>query len=197
MPAPSLASAYVPQYLVDATKWNNGTRTVPVKARTTWSDLLDRWSDLLDRWSDLLDRHKHLLVCGPAGTGKSSLLWHIAGSLADQWLAGHPAPYLPVRVHARHLVKDRPIAETIHDAATRSLGSKLTRALPQSLFEDAPQPDVPWQVLIDGVDEIQDMASRGQSPQHDRGRTRGIALASRNRHPPVAGQRSRNAAQAH
>jgi hypothetical protein len=149
VPAPSLASAYVSQYLVDVTEWDNGRRTVPVEARTTWSDLLDR--------------HKHLLVCGPAGMGKSSLLWHIAGSLADQWLAGHPAPYLPVRVHARHLVKDRPIAEAIHDAAIRSLGSKLTRTLPQSLFEDTPQPDVTWLVLIDGVDEIQDMASRDKA----------------------------------
>jgi hypothetical protein len=144
---PALAEVYCPQDLVDLSAsrggqpGNAGPPDVP-------------------SWVGLLGRHRHLLVRGGPGAGKSTLLRHIATALAHDALAGHPADYLPVLFHARDLAAGQPLADAIHEGATRFLHTALVRGLPRGIFDSAPLPGVGWLVLIDGLDEIRDHEAR-------------------------------------
>lgn len=144
---PVLRDVYVDQDLIEWTERNEGEGG-------------DAGTPISFTWRQLLDRRRHLLLTAGPGTGKSSLLRHIADTLASDWLAGRHAPYVPVRLHARAFAEDKPLAEAIRDGVTTALGFRLFGELPLRFFQTAALPNVPWLVLVDGLDEIQDMNRR-------------------------------------
>ncbi|MEU7381724.1 MULTISPECIES: hypothetical protein [unclassified Streptomyces] len=116
-----------------------------------------------------LVRHQHLLITGEPGAGKSTLSSHLAWSLSRIWLrqdssldAPVDEPVLPVRVAARTL-----LGETASWSAV--LGRAVGRSLGHSLIVD-PDPRMfggrthgaRWMVLVDGLDEVADRASRAE-----------------------------------
>ncbi len=144
---PALDDVYLPQGLADLSR---DSGRAPTNAELVGAP----------EWARLLDRHRNLLVRGGPGAGKSTLLRQIAAALAHDALAGHPADYFPVLLHARDLATGQPLADAIHEAATRFLHTALIRQLPQGIFEAAPLPGVCWLVLVDGLDEIRDHKAR-------------------------------------
>ena len=83
---------------------------------------------------------QHLVITGPAGAGKSSLLRHIAGSIATGWLSHEEQARLPILIHARDLAAARPLAEALHAGATRTLAANLRQSLPEGFFDGTPLP---------------------------------------------------------
>ena len=147
---PALTEIYMPQDVVDIAPPDAGSSS-PANTPTA------------SGWTDLLEHHRHLLVYGGPGAGKSSLLRHIAGSLALDCLASGSEGSFPVLIHARHLAASMPVADAIQEGAIRELGGELSRGLPQGSFEAAPLPGRPWLVLVDGLDEIRDPAARNNA----------------------------------
>jgi hypothetical protein len=154
-PIPALATVYQHQAVVDRTQATADAG--PNTPRATESDV---GTQTPLAFEELLKRHRHVLLLGGPGLGKSSLLRHFTAAAATAWLKDRAVPYIPVIVHARHLASGKPLAEAIRDGAVGELASKLTRGLPVSLFESEPQPGLPWLVLVDGMDEVQDPARR-------------------------------------
>ncbi len=144
---PALRDVYVDQNLIDRTERNDGEGG-------------DADTPVSVTWRQLLDRRRHVLLTAGPGTGKSSLLRHIADILASDWLAGRHAPWVPVRLHARAFAEDKPLAQTIRDGVTTELGFRLFGELPLRFFQTAALPNVPWLMLVDGLDEIQEMDRR-------------------------------------
>lgn len=108
-----------------------------------------------------LEHQPHLLVEGAPGTGKSSLLRHVAQTLAAHRLdhrAGRRLP-VPVRVSAQELVSHpESMAASLAAAVTADLKHLLREALPPGLFAEPPlEPDSRWLVLVDAVDEVVDL----------------------------------------
>lgn len=115
---------------------------------------------------EVLGRHRHLLIQGAAGLGKSTLGYSLAGRLAKAWLDdGSPppmqTPLLPVVVPARVLA-DHPqttLAGAIAAAASAEVASYTETTLPLSAFTQ-PIDGVGWFVVIDALDEVPDLERR-------------------------------------
>ncbi|MFD8489478.1 hypothetical protein [Streptomyces sp. NPDC059712] len=116
-----------------------------------------------------LARHKHLLITGEPGAGKSTLSSHLAWSLSRIWLREETSleapvdePLLPIRVAARTLLGDTGSWSAILGrAARRSLGHSLIADPDPGLFRGRVQ-GARWLVLVDGLDEVADRASRAE-----------------------------------
>jgi hypothetical protein len=102
-----------------------------------------------------LGRHRHMLVEGRPGLGKSTLLHCLALEALDDGAVG-----VPVLVTARRLLAHGgDFAEALRQAAAEGLGMPVRR-LPDDMFERPPAPGRTWLVLVDAVDEIIDGAGR-------------------------------------
>ncbi|MEU1596006.1 hypothetical protein ABZ468_24900 [Streptomyces sp. NPDC005708] len=116
-----------------------------------------------------LVRHQHLLITGEPGAGKSTLSSHLAWSLSRIWLredsslkAPVDEPVLPVRVAARTLLGETDSWSAILTrAVSRSLGHSLIVDPDPALFRGRVQ-GARWMVLVDGLDEVADQASRAE-----------------------------------
>ncbi|MFH8597815.1 NACHT domain-containing protein [Streptomyces rimosus] len=116
-----------------------------------------------------LTRHQHLLITGEPGAGKSTLSSHLAWSLSRIWLreetcleAPVDEPLLPVRVAARTLLGEAGSwSAVLRQATCRSLGHSLIAEPPPDLFRGRVQ-GARWLVLVDGLDEVADRASRAE-----------------------------------
>jgi hypothetical protein len=115
-------------------------------------------------WHQAMDRSQHLWISAPAGAGKSSLLNHLAATIADQWLQRRSQKWLPVPVRARDLADGKAMTEALREAVQQGLGGLLRQPLPADTFECAP-PATRWLVLIDGFDEIRDPDRRKATMQ--------------------------------
>ncbi|MEV6162293.1 hypothetical protein AB0L71_10250 [Streptomyces sp. NPDC052052] len=116
-----------------------------------------------------LARHQHLLITGEPGAGKSTLSSHLAWSLSRIWLredtsleAPVDEPLLPIKVAARTLLGETGSwSATLGRAARRSLGHSLIADPDPGLFRGRVQ-GARWMVLVDGLDEVADRASRAE-----------------------------------
>ncbi|MBM2620041.1 NACHT domain-containing protein [Actinoplanes sp. LDG1-06] len=106
--------------------------------------------------------HRHLLIEGGPGTGKSTTARQICRELAAAWLKGDPAPagtgsqpLLPLLISARGLAGHIGLRwpEAIANAARAELGAVARLEVPYELLE-GPVDGVPWLVVIDGLDEV-------------------------------------------
>jgi hypothetical protein len=115
----------------------------------------------------MLARHRHVLLVGPAGAGKSTLMHYIALATASDWLDNDgqhvDVPFGPVvalRVRATLLASGRPITEAIAEAVNTDLAGYLPEKLEPELFARPPMPGAEWLLLVDGLDEILDSRRR-------------------------------------
>ncbi|MES4901635.1 MULTISPECIES: trypsin-like peptidase domain-containing protein [unclassified Streptomyces] len=104
---------------------------------------------------EILDRHRHVLIEGEAGAGKSTFTQQVARGSAD--VPGAGAREHAVRVPAVDLTGGAPLPTLLRESVHRRLGGHLRTELPRDLFEPA---DTGWLLLVDGLDEIVDTAAR-------------------------------------
>ncbi len=124
----------------------------------------------------LLEYHCGAQVIGGPGAGKSSLLRYITDVTASRWLDGQDAGYVPVRVPAKALCDGRALPDALAKAVVAEIGAKVTDLDLAGLFADEPVADVPWLVLVDGVDELLEGRLRHQALD---------AVAYHRRHSPT------------
>jgi len=108
------------------------------------------------------DLHRHLLLEGGPGSGKSTTARQICRELAAAWLEGDraavemaPSPLLPVLISARGLADHIGVRwpEAVANALRAELGAVARLDVPPELLEAAVD-GVPWLVVVDGLDEV-------------------------------------------
>ncbi|WP_189891666.1 NACHT domain-containing protein [Streptomyces xantholiticus] len=104
------------------------------------------------------------LLIGPPGCGKSTLLRIHVLDAADERTDGKRkrATAVPVLVPAVKLTGSEPLPEAMAEAVHELLGQYLPPdvSLTADFFEQCPDPQATWLVLVDGLDEIADHAAR-------------------------------------
>ena len=125
---------------------------------------VDTIKEALQRFDveELLKNNDGGLILGGAGSGKSSLMRHLVEVAAGGWLADTPTGFVPVLVPAQVLLGSLPINEAIAAALKPDFGTRLDDSDLASLFAARPVPDLPWLVLLDGLDEIFEPERRQQ-----------------------------------
>jgi hypothetical protein len=108
----------------------------------------------------LADRHEGAQVLGDPGVGKSSLVRHLAADSATRWLAGEVGEFVPIPLSARALAASGPLPRLLADGVTREVATMIDTPALMTMFERAPMPGVPWLVLVDGLDEVQNEFDR-------------------------------------
>ena len=141
--APQLTAVYLPQ------------RISPLPPVDQASYLLQS----LDPW-DVVRRNHSVLITGRPGAGKSSLLRHIVETSADVWLKGGSESFVPALIHADALTHDRPFTDALAAGVAHQLSTELDDSGPLRLLEEMPASDVPWLIVVDGIDEILDSVTR-------------------------------------
>jgi hypothetical protein len=115
----------------------------------------------------MLARHRHVLLVGSAGAGKSTLMHYIALTSASAWQDNDGqhvdlpfGPVVALRVRATLLASGRPITEAIAEAVNTDLSGYLPEKVDPELFARPPMPGAEWLLLVDGLDEILDARRR-------------------------------------
>jgi hypothetical protein len=144
----------------------------------------ERDQDEPDRISaDKLADHLGAQVLAVPGAGKSSLVRHLASESAKTWLRDGVGDHVPVPIKAVALTRGLPLPDALADGVSPVLSHRLDRAALVELLRDEPFPDVPWLVLVDGLDEVSDASARAvvikQIRDHRRHRTHRFLVTSR------------------
>jgi len=105
------------------------------------------------------------LILAGAGGGKSALLRRHLATGAGHWLAHGKGDRvhasIPVLVRATALPDSPLLAQGLAEATVDELGPYgLREALTSGFFSRSPSPQVPWLVMVDGLDEVPDRATR-------------------------------------
>ncbi|MEV8504454.1 NACHT domain-containing protein [Actinoplanes sp. NPDC051475] len=108
----------------------------------------------------VFDEHRHLLIEGGPGTGKSTTAGQVCRQLAASWLTGQECtlsatPLLPLLVTARALAAHVTSTwqEALAAAAFGGLGMSSGEHIEPELLADAVN-GVPWLIVVDGLDEV-------------------------------------------
>lgn len=114
--------------------------------------------------ADILTRHRHALIEGEPGSGKSTFTRHAARTAAAPWLSGEgegegTPEVCTIRVPAPDLAHAAPLPALLHRSVRQRLAAHLTTDPPADLFEPGTA-RISWQLLVDGLDEIVDPAAR-------------------------------------
>ncbi|OPC78988.1 hypothetical protein B4N89_33300 [Embleya scabrispora] len=114
---------------------------------------------------DTLGLHRHVLITGGAGQGKSTLSLQLAAALALAYESGetqgpHPERLLPLRVTAGRLAAGRSalIPRLVRILSTE-LAPHLDYVLPDDLLDHLPE-NTTCLLIVDGLDEITDPERR-------------------------------------
>ena len=105
--------------------------------------------------TQVLTTHRHAVLLGDAGAGKSTFLATVAGDMARRALARRGTGELAIIVHASDL-PGRTLPEALRLAVHRDLGVDLTA----EVFERLPAGANAWRILVDGLDEVIDAHDR-------------------------------------
>jgi hypothetical protein len=124
----------------------------------------DQIRDALQRFDidDVLAHNRGALIVGGPGSGKSSLMQHVIAVAADRWQGEGRAAFVPVRVHARALLRPLEINKAIAAALRDDLGTRLGDIDLDGLLASPPMPGLAWLILLDGLDEISEADRRQQ-----------------------------------
>ncbi|MER7141152.1 helix-turn-helix domain-containing protein [Streptomyces sp. NPDC000341] len=110
--------------------------------------------------NDVLPNGETCILLAGAGGGKSSLLRTYLAASTEEWLQGAGGDTVPVLVSAAALASPLPLAPALAAAVNADLAPfGLTEALPLEIFAAPPYPDVSWLVLVDGLDEVINLAA--------------------------------------
>ncbi|WP_331766706.1 caspase, EACC1-associated type [Embleya sp. NBC_00896] len=126
---------------------------------------------------DALASHRHLVITGGAGHGKSTLSLQLAATLATEFgTSTDPAAtrLLPLRVIATRLAADRSaLVPRLIRILSEELAPQLDQPLPEDLLDRLPE-GTTCLLIVDGLDEITDpdrrraliseLAGRTQNP---------------------------------
>ena len=109
----------------------------------------------------ILAGHEMCVVLAEPGGGKSSLLRTLLADGAERGLRGtnEDGIAVPILVPAAALT-GLPLAQALAAAATVALAPWLLEGLPAGFFSAPPAPKAGWLLLVDGLDEVTDPASR-------------------------------------
>jgi hypothetical protein len=111
-------------------------------------------------------QHRHLVLTGTAGAGKTSLLSHISRRSAQWWLDPAPdtdppfGPVVALRIPARILASGRPLHEALAATISAECGPLLDIEISPTLFARPPVPGAEWLLMVDGLDEVMDVDRR-------------------------------------
>jgi hypothetical protein len=109
---------------------------------------------------EVIDRCVGAQIVGNPGTGKSSLVRHIAAEKARRWLATGSGDSVPLPLHVHALTQRGGLTESLASGIQDFLHLTLDRETLIKLFRAPPLPGVPWLILADGLDEILDTQIR-------------------------------------
>lgn len=126
-----------------------------VRHRVRFGGLGERETSRTVDAAQLLVAHRHIVLLGEPGAGKSTFLITMAGNLATRWLAGRAPSEVAATVRASDLIGCQ-----LPDALAGAVQRDLDVALPANAFERAPAPGAVWRVLVDGLDEVTDPHDR-------------------------------------
>lgn len=103
----------------------------------------------------VFSQHRHLLLVGSPGSGKTSLVDRVAAATAKWWIQPQStAPFgeiIPIPVTAANIASQRWLPDLIRAA----IGPMSPGSIPDPL--SAP---IPWMILVDGLDEVLDPTLR-------------------------------------
>ncbi|MGW1989381.1 caspase, EACC1-associated type [Embleya sp. NPDC001921] len=114
---------------------------------------------------ETLDLHRHVLITGGAGQGKSTLSLQLAASLSTTYQArsgqdAYPERLLPLRVTAGRLAADRgALVPRLVRILSAELAPHLDHPLPNDLLDHLPE-GTTCLLIVDGLDEITDPERR-------------------------------------
>jgi hypothetical protein len=101
-----------------------------------------------------LELHDNLILEGPPGIGKSSMLRHLASTLAKRWSPDLRGSLVPVLVSAPALAScEGALGERLYQAS-QDMRGYLHKEPPRGFFEQPISAGAKWVVLVDGLDEI-------------------------------------------
>lgn len=123
---------------------------------------------------DAVEKHRHVIIEGRPGTGKSLMLSKLALDLANANLRSEITGPIPFRIPAERFAKNIQcsMTELLRAESNRMLGARyLDQELPESLFETLQSKKIKLVVLVDALEEVtlpqdrdailQTIASRG------------------------------------
>lgn len=109
---------------------------------------------------EALSEHRHVLVEGEPGVGKSVILNRLIVQLIDA-LNSPDARVVPIGLGAPIVAQRRkPLPLALSEAVNDTMGIRLERELSRDFFEEPPASGQSWLILLDGLDELVTAASR-------------------------------------
>jgi hypothetical protein len=120
----------------------------------------DRVEDMRLSAAEIVSQGRTCVVLAGPGGGKSSLLHACLSESVGRWRRGVAGTMVPVLVTAAQLV-EAPLLNAVAEAVSSELaGHGLIEKLTAAFFREPPNPDVPWLLLVDGLDEISSPGTR-------------------------------------
>lgn len=136
-PLPSLSSVYV-----------------PAKARAEGQKGERSAEPIESTLPEILGRYPHVLLEGPGGIGKSTMVRSLVRELAEAALQG-TSRLVPVLVPAPVLATTPgPLHKRLATIMPSRLDSDLKEPLPENFFARPPLADGRWLIIVDGLDEV-------------------------------------------
>lgn len=154
-PLPLLSTIYIEQLPEEQKPMDDSARST--------ADIGQEPKRNVETIGQAIKHHRHLVLQGGPGIGKSTMLHHLALTLIETWRTGKGDLLVPIHVLARHFAtRSGSLSGSLWEQAMFELAKLLHRGLPTDFFEQPPGLGARWLVMIDGVDEIVSQQARDE-----------------------------------